>query len=216
MALPRVKSYREFLRTYSGAEQTDAAFSKKKKEAQRTFDEAQSTYGATAEALANVGLSKSGYASYLNEKAKGALSAAKADIAGAEATEETKRRSSYEKYLEGLEKQRSTAKAQLHRALLSSKTTSLDSAMRIAEIYGLSKNEAKESVESAVALNVEFKKQQILDKIRTERISAERAVYYGQNYGLPEDVIEELRAFAEQLYGKSASGLNYEDYQQAN
>ena len=211
----KTKSYREFLKTYA-AQNGYEDFSEKRKEAQRTFDRAESTYGIQAEALAMAGLQKSGYASYLNERAKENYKKQKNQIAMEEATEENKRFSSYEKYLDDIRKQSITAKGQIHRSILSSKTTNLEHAMRIARIYGLSDEDARETAESAVEVNILSRKQEILERIRTERISAERAVYYGKTYGLPEDVIEELRRFAEELYGEHAGNLSYDDYKPAN
>lgn len=210
----KTKSYREFLKTYAANSSED--FSERRKEAQRVLDRTGSAYGTNAESLAMAGLQKSGYASYLNERAKENYQKEKSRIATEEAVEESKRFSSYEKYLDDIRKQSISTKRQIHRSILGAKTTNLEHAMRIARIYGLSNEEARETVESAVEINIQSKKQEILDRIRTERISAERAVYYGKTYGLPEDVIEEIKRFAEELYGEHANDLSYDDYTQAN
>ena len=211
-----IKSYTEFLKTYENGEAVEETFAKKRRAARQTLDKSASTYGSTAEALASSGLTGSGYASYLNKKAEGAYQKAEGEIALAKQTEENKRIASYEKYLEGIRKEQQSVYGQIHRSILSSKTTNYENAMKIARIYGLTDEEAKASVESAIALNIETKKQAIVDKIRSNRTSGERAVYYAQEAGLPEEVAEELREFAESLYGSGSQDTSYQNYQQAN
>lgn len=211
----KAKTYLEFLKTYDGSELTDKTFAKRRQEATGTFDKSQSTYGTNAEYLATKGLTGSGYAKYLDDKAKRTLTQSEGAIASLQEAEQKKRFSSYETYLKQLEKEKTKVYGQIHRSILSTKTTNLDKALQIARIYGLSDEEARESVENAVALNIETKKQEILTKIRNNRTTSERAVSYGQKAGLPEDVIEELREFAEKLYGASSSD-DYQNYTQAN
>ena len=216
MKFPEVKSYREFLRTYGDGQSTDEIFSKKRASAETSYHKAKSTYGANAEALGEAGLEGSGYAAYLSDKAKGTHAQAMEEIALAKAEEENKRFTSYEKYLTNMRKQEDSLEGQIHRTVLSSRTTSIESALRVAEIYGLSGERARAAVESAVSLNIQRKKQEILDRIRTKRISPERAVLFGETYGLPADVVEEIRAFAEKLYGYNGLQAAYDNYTQAN
>ncbi len=216
MKLPKIKTYREFLKTYGSGEGTDEMFSKERKRVEQTFDKAQSTYGANAEALSSAGLSRSGYASYLDEQARGAYQEARSEVALAEQAEENKRFSSYEAYLEKMRKEEDSAETQVHRTILSSKTTDMESGMRLASIYGLSGDAARKVVEYAIKLNVERKRQDILDKIRTQRTSPQRAEEYARLYHLPEDVVKEIKEFAGKLYGYNALAIQYEQYEKAN
>ena len=216
MAYPKAKSYREFLESYGGAKYTEAAFKKARVEAQVAYDREKSAYGDTAEALAAAGLTRSGYRDYLRSKAQAALEGAREKISLKEAQKSEEQFASYQKYLDGIEKQKISARTKLYRTLLSTRTTRLDTALRMASVYGLTDTDAKESAESAIRQNVEIIKQELMDKIRTERTSSERAAYYGETYALPEDVIKELTAFAERLYGKSSQGTSYDNYTDAN
>ena len=216
MAYQKPKSYREFLEIYGNGRNTDSTYKEARREAQATYDSQRSTYGAGAESLASAGLTGSGYAAYLDTKAKRSLESTSAKLALAQDNANRTQYASYQKYLDGIEKQKLSAKTQLYRSLVSIRMTNLDSALRLAGVYGLSKEEARESAQSAVEASIQTLKQEIMDKIRTERTSGERAAYYGETYGLPEEVIQELRAFAERLYGKSTEGLSYENYEQAS
>lgn len=210
MKLPEVKSYREFLMRYDSGEGEN--ITKKRKQAEVTRDKSQSGYGVTAEGLSEAGLSKSGYASFLDNKAKERYMHTQDEIAEALIEEENRKYTSYEKYLDAMRKEEDGLESKIHRAILSSKTTSFESAMRLAELYGLSGERARASVENALQLNIEKKKHSIMDYIRTQRISPERAVAYGESHGLPKDVVDEIRAFAERLYGVNALRGENEGY----
>ncbi len=216
MKLPKIKSYREFLKTYGDGKSVEQTYATERKKALETYDKAKSTYAPNAERLAREGLVGSGYASYLDDVAKADHRNAMAGIARAEVQEEQKRYASYEDYLDSMRKEQDSLEGQVHRTILSSRTINTSEAMRVAEIYGLSGSAAKNVVDYAVRVNIERKKEDILDKIRTERTSPERATWYGEIYGLPEEIIEEIRTFAKKLYGVNALMAKYQNYNSSN
>ena len=216
MKLPKIKSYREFLKTYGEGESVEDIYSAERKKALMTYDKSKSTYAQNAERLASQGLSGSGYAGYLDDVAKANHQNAMAAIAHAKAQEEQKRYASYEDYLDSMRKEQDSLEGQVHRTILSSRTIDTNEAMRVAQIYGLSGSAAKNVVDYAVRVNIERKKEDILDKIRTERTSPERAAWLGEMYGLPEEIIGEIRAFAQKLYGVNALMAKYQNYNSSN
>lgn len=216
MKLPKIKSYREFLKTYGEGESVEDIYSSERKRALETYDKSQSTYAPNAERLASEGLTASGYASYLDDVAKAKFQGVQAEIARAERQEEHERYASYENYLDSMRREQDSLEGQVHRTILSSRTINTNEAMRVAEIYGLSGSAAKNVVDFAVRVNIERKKEDILDKIRTERTSPERAAWLGEMYGLPEEIIEEIRAFAKKLYGVNALMAKYQNYNSSN
>lgn len=209
MQLPRIKSYREFLETYKSGVGADAVSAQKRKKAGVEYARSKSTYGARAESLAEAGLSRSGYADYLADSAKGEHQTRLSEIALEERTLENEQLNSYASYLNEMRRIEDSAEGYVHRSLISSGTFDKESGMRLARIYGLSEEKARRVVDYAIGINIEEKRMDILDRIRTNRTSPERAEEIARIYNLPEEIVEEVKAFAAKLYGPNALWIDY-------
>ncbi len=214
-----IKSYKEYLKTFETGKSTDEMKKEGEAQIEVEFDKSASTYGANAEQLAQSGLTASGYATFLDDRAKKTKLAKLDELTEEVAEEENARRRAYSDYLRKQTSAQATIRRRVHSSIISSGTTSQQLALDIAASYGLTDEEALQIATNAVAVNVDKRKMEIMTYIRTQQISPERAVMYGESYGLPEEALEEIREYASKLLYYSP-GYNFEDvlntYKNAN
>lgn len=208
MSKTKFKSYEEFL-SEQGSNPT-AKYYDTLGRIEKEFRTQKSTYGKSAEALDERGLSTSGYASFLDDKSVRQRAAQLSDAQSTRQREEAQLRGGYESYLSNAKKQLFTIESRAQSAILSTETVDELLALDIAKGAGLSEERASAVAKRAVALNINKRKAAIMDYVRKQMISPESAVLYGEAYGLPAETLEELRAYAEKVQ-KRNGGVNLDE-----
>ena len=172
-------------------------------------------YGRNAERLAGAGLGNSGYAKYLNSLAAKRMNTAVASAerkAGESAATEAVE---YEKYLDGMEKDRQKAYDKAVKSIKSDNLTAYDAAYERAISLGLDEESAKKAATEASTAVKQTLRQKLLTEIATKRMTSEATRAYALTLGLDEDVADELAEYAHSLNesvdseGMSDTYLNY-------
>ena len=180
--------------------------------ADTALKKASGSYGKNAESLNSLGLSKSGYADYVNSTAKkeyaDRLSSLNADY---EATEANNRKG-YESYLEAeQQKYRKTYEAAL-KSLEKSGIMNFESAYEYALELGLSEEDARGAAEKSTSLLIEETRKKIINDIILNRLGSAQAKEYALSLGLDEKTANELGEVAYDLYESVENGKYSQSY----
>lgn len=183
-------------------------------------------YGKQGEALASLGLGRSGYGEYLTGLA---FAQRQQSIAQAKRDKASALSEGYAAYLSSYEKSKAQNEKSAMSAILSQGIVDKDQAYDLAVTYGLSHGDALRVSQSSVALSAEEKekekqalKRQILQKMLSYGFKQADGIVYAKSFGLSEEEAKTLAEMAEKLYRSKNLGLKnatYEDllyYQNQN
>lgn len=158
-----------------------------------------SGYGRSAEALANAGLNKSGYAEYLNSVAKGERTTAIGNADLAKHKSEAEDMKKYESYLDGVENDRLERYEKALRSIQSDSLAAYGAAYERALSFGLDEESAKKAATEASGAVKSTLRQKLLSEIATKRMTSEATRAYALTLGLDEEVADELAEYAHKL-----------------
>lgn len=180
--------------------------------ADTALKKAAASYGKSAESLGSLGLSRSGYADYVNRTAKkeysDSLSALNADYAKNEA----KNLKIYESYLEAeKQKYRETYDAAV-KSLEKSGIMNFDKAYEYALELGLSDDDARAAAEKSTSTLIDETRKKIISDIILNRLSSAEAKEYALVLGLDEKLASELGDIAYNLNESVENGKYSESY----
>lgn len=180
--------------------------------ADTALKKASVSYGKSAESLGSLGLSKSGYADYLNNTAKKAytdkLSTLEADYSKAEA----KNQKGYESYLEAeKQKYQKTYDAAI-KSLEKSGIMNFDKAYSYALELGLSDEDARGAAEKSTSMLIDATRKKIISDIILNHLGSAQTKEYALTLGLDEKMASELGDIAYDLNESVKNGKYSESY----
>lgn len=178
------------------------------------YRKALSNYGRSAEGLGSKGLTKSGYASYLDEKAKEGARSALLSLDEGYASTEAKNRSGYESYLADELKKKDKLIKEATSKLKSEGFTSYEDAYAAATEMGVEDGEAMRIAKEVTEKKVSELRLKVISAIVNKGFTAEETEKYAGALGLPNDVIKELSELARSTNQQISLGnqTSYLDY----
>ena len=203
------KSYSDYIKDTGSSYKSD--YSRAMQKAALNYTKRLAGYGATAEGLANAGIS-GGYAARLDDMAKESYIGEAEALYENKAAAESELLSGYRKYLESFTKQRDTLKKNVREQLMKGEVISPDSLYSYGIGAGLTEAEAKEisdSVYKSLRLKVMG---DILSRVASLTLDPERAVMLATDKGLNRSDVDLLRKRALEYYSPSTTDSSYLDY----
>ncbi len=173
---------------------------------------ASAAYGKRAESLGSLGLSRSGYADYVNRTAKKAYADALSSINADYAKNEAKNLKTYEDHLEAKnQKYRETYDAAI-KSLEKSGIMNFDEAYEYALLLGLSDDDARGAAEKSTSMLIDATRKKIISDIILRQLGSAQAKEYALVLGLDEKLASELSDIAYDLNESVENGKYSESY----
>lgn len=203
------KSYAEFI--MHGGRGAAIVGSEGRLTAEKNYSKSLSTYGKRAEALGSDGLSGSGYASYINDRAERQKNIAYDMARGGEMAIDAENRTAYAAYLAKLGEEAKKMRDDVIKKLEGSMITDYDRVYNLALMLGLEDKDAgavaKLTTETAIKTLSDEAMMTVVDK----RMSKSQAQKYAESLGLPKAEAEKIANYAEYINQKT----NYNDISQS-
>lgn len=162
----------------------------------------RSTYGTTAQALSNMGLTNSGYAKFIDSQSKSMLKAGKDDIISKESDKRSELGASYKDYIKDYVNNRNKLTASITDKLINNGILDYNSAYSYAVSAGLSDKEAKVASQNAYNALRQNVITSIVTKLTDMHLTTDMATTLAKSYGLNAADVERVRNYALFIEGK--------------
>lgn len=196
------ESYTEWLRA-NGAD-SEKIYTATLRDIENDYRKARSEHGATAEKLAELGLSSSGYSDYLNGVAYSRMQKNKLIAKDRKTDTDKENLKGYRDYLERYEDKAQKTFNSVLGGIENAKITNYESAYEYAISLGLGESDAAAAAKIATDSTVRKIKESIIKDIITKKLSEKETAEYAKALGLSEEDAKELSEYA-----KSVSGGDY-------
>lgn len=209
-------SLAKWLKEQQGLSET---YQNETRQAEQTYHQSKSGYGLLGEALAQKGLSQSGYSDYLTGLAFATRQSSRDKALAAKISATQK---GYADYLRAYESQRLSASKSSLSALLSKGITDPDDAYAFSLSQGLSEEDARKISQLAISISqkqAQTKKDdlriQVINRLISYGMTKEKGAEYAMQYGFSPEEAQIIGEAAAEFYNAKDMGFKeftYQDY----
>lgn len=202
-------SYAEWLR--KNGTDSGKIYGETLRDIESDYRRARSEHGATAERLAGLGLSESGYSDYLNRAAYSEMQRKKLLAKDEKESLEKENAAGYSDYLEKYNEKNKKAFNSAISEIENAKITDYDAAYQYAKSTGLNESDAAAAAGLATDSVIKKIKESIIKEITSKKLTEKETAEYAKALGLSDDIAKELSEYAKSV-NETVYVKNYPDF----